>query len=462
MNLGKLRKLIPVRILSVGLLSLLILIPLSSATDVQYANLTPVGNVLSDQLTNQSQGFLFSEGYLLWSGGREALYLYSLKDNSTRTLVTEPASGGWINGYAMSDGTGIWSDNPGPYDILHQYTIASGKSQNIPDTDTTGSQKIYSWNGLKGIERWEPSMYGDRVVWFQGYPSGTYSPADIAFLNTTTNVVTLISESPSGKNGLVINGDNVIWCAYDENVTDAGTHNSLFLHNLVTGKDTVVSSDTGLKGQAALSGNYVGWTDFGDPLATPRPLTRVHIYTIPSGTTQTVPGTSMDQELDFIAGDYAFYSECTPYNQKTNERSCESKMFNIKTGSSWQLPPSRLDRQIVGYSDGLFLAEDTRGDTPELSLFRAENLPLAETITATPAPGMPEEHVTALASTALSVPSTQKSPGFAFPGMVVALVILCGIAGRSDKTPSGKILMDQRPKGYNYPVNQGIEEKTEP
>ena len=286
-------------------------------------------------MTDQSQGFLFSDGYLLWSGGNEALYLYSLKDNSTRTLVMVPVSGGWINGFAISDGTVGWSDDSG----LHQYTISWGKDQIIPDTNTTGSQKIYSWNGFKGIQRWDPSMYGDRVVWFQGYPEGTYRAADIAFLNTTTNVVTLISESPTGKDGLAINGDNVIWCAYDENVTDAGTHNSLFLHNLVTGKDTVVSSDTGLKRQAALSGNYVGWTDFGDPLATPQPLRRVHIYTISSGTAQTVPAASMDQELNFIAGDYAFYSECTPYNQKTGERSCEPEIFNIKTGHTRQRLP---------------------------------------------------------------------------------------------------------------------------
>jgi hypothetical protein len=435
MNLGKLRNLIPLRILSVGLLSLLILIPLSSAAGVQYANLTLVGNVLSDKLTDQSQGFLFADDYVLWREGGETLNLYSLKDNSTRTLVTKPASGGWINGYAVSDGTLVWSDNPGPYDILHHYTLASSKSQNIPDTNTTGSQKIYSWNGIKGIQRWDPSIYGDRVVWFQGFPEGTYRSADIAFLNTTTNVMTLINESPTGKDGLEINGDNVIWCAYDENVTDAGTHNSLFLHNLVTGKDTAVSSDPGLKRQDILSGDYVGWTVFGGP------LTRVYIYTISSGTTQTVPATSLDQELNVITGDYAVYSECTSYNKKTGERSCDSKIFNIKTGNTWQLPTSLADRQIIGYSDGLFLVEDTRGNIPALSLFRAENLPAIETVTATPAlatPGVPEKNGISPTGTTLSETPTLKSPGFASPVMVVALVILCGIAGSASRSPRRK------------------------
>ena len=425
------------RLLSAGLLSLVFMISVSSATGVAYLNTTLIQPVISDNITELSTNFVFSGDYILWdnidAGGGH--YLYSLKDNSTRTLVTESASGGWINGFAISDGRVGWSDDSG----LHQYTISTGNDQVISYTNTTGSQKIYTWNGFKGIQRWEPSMYGDRVVWFQGLPEGTGNPADIAFLNTTTNVVTLINESPTGKDGLVINGDNVIWCAYDENVTDAGTHNTLFLHNLVTGKDTVVSSAIGLKRQDALSGDYIGWMDFGDPLATQRPLTRVYIYTISSGTIQT-PATSMDQELNFIAGDYAFYSECTPYD-KNSERSCNSKIFNIKTGNTWQLPPSLAGRQIIGYSNGLLLVEDTSGDVPALSLFKAENFPPVETVTATPAPttpGVPEENATFPEGTTPTVTPPRKSPGFAFPGMVVALVISCGIAGRTTRPPRGR------------------------
>jgi|GEM_PF-2924049 len=427
MNFGKAQTIILMRILGVGLLSLLILIPLSSAADVQYANLTLVGNVHSSQLTEQSQGFLFSGNYILWDNAGGGLSLYSLKDNSTRTLLPESASGGGVNGFALSDGTVEWSDGSS----LHQYTISSGNDRIISYTNTTGSQKTYSWNGFPGIERWMPAMYGDRVVWFQGYPQGTYRPADIAFLNATTNVVTLINESPTGKDGLVINGDNVIWCAYDENVTDAGTHNTLFLHNLVTGKDTVVSSATGLKRQDALSGDYVGWMDFGDPLATPRPIWQVYIYTISSGTTRTVPAASVNQELNFIAGDYAFYSECAQ-DVKTNRgysESCDANVFDIKTGNTWQILPFGTDRGIVGYSDGLILVEDTSGDLPALSLFKAQNLPSIETVTATPAPGMPENAVISPAGTTPPVSPTRTPPvpGFGYAvcivGIIAALVV---------------------------------------
>ena len=154
------------RLLSAGLLSLVFMISVSSATGVAYLNTTLIQPVISDNITELSTNFVFSGDYILWdnidAGGGH--YLYSLKDNSTRTLVTESASGGWINGFAISDGTIVWSDDSG----LHQYTISTGNDQVISYTNTTGSQKIYTWNGFKGIQRWEPSMYGDRVVWFQG------------------------------------------------------------------------------------------------------------------------------------------------------------------------------------------------------------------------------------------------------------------------------------------------------
>jgi hypothetical protein len=419
----------------------------SFAADVQNLNITPVGNVISEQRDQQpndiTHDFTLSGNNILWRGGEGgggALYLYSLNDHSTRTIATKTSPGsstsGIIDGYAVSDGTVVWSDRDS---TLYEYDIASGKTRNIPDANTTGSQKTYSWNGIKGVQRWEPAMYGDRVVWFQGYPSGTYRAADVAFLNTTTNVVTLISESPTGKDSLAIDGDNVIWCAYDENVTNAGTHNSIFLHNLVTGNDTVVSSDTGLKRQAALSGDYVGWTDFGDPLATPRLPTKVHIYTISSGTARTVPAASMDQELNFIAGDYAFYTECTPSTQNTNERSCESKMYDIKTGSTWQLPSSLSGRQVVGYSDGLILVEDDRGNVPELLLFRTDDLrpvPTETAATQTPAPAETKE--TAPVITTIPESTAQASPGFGSAGMVAALVVLCGIAGKTILPPQGR------------------------
>jgi hypothetical protein len=116
----------------------------------------------------------------------------------------------------------------------------------------------------------------------------------------------------------------------------------------------------------------------------------------------------MNQNLDFIFGDYAVYTECPAYNavdKDTGEEPCQDKIFDIRTGSTWQLPPSLSGLQIVGYSKGLFLVEDTRGDTPELSLFRADNLPPAETVTVTPTPaGMPGSNVTFPARTISSVP----------------------------------------------------------
>ena len=419
------------RILSVGLLSLLILIPLSSAASVESLSTTLVQTVTSNNITGQSTNFVFSGDYVLWNnvGTGGGLYLYSRKDNSTRLIATEPASGEGINGYTISDGTVVWSNGESS---LHEYAIASGVSQDIPDANTVGSQKTYSWNGINGIQRWEPSMYGDRVVWFQGYPEGTYNNADIAFLNTTTNEMTLINESPSAKGGLQINGDNVVWYAYAMNnsVVD-NTQTSIYLHNLATGKDTVVSSDPGLKAQPSLSGEYIGWTDSGNPLAKPIPLSRVRIYTLSTGTIQTVPASSMEQFLGFISGDYAVYSECTPFDQIAAgaDQQCQSKIFDIKTGDVWQYPQSPTDQYsgIWGYSNGLFLVADTKDGAPAFSLVTADNLPPADTITATPAPAMPGNNVTSLAGTTPSVPPVAGTPPAPTESPLSSLIPVTGV-----------------------------------
>ena len=55
----------------------------------------------------------------------------------------------------------------------------------------------------------------------------------------------------------------------------------------------------------------------------------------------------MNQDLDFITGDYAVYSECPVYNEAdkaTGEEPCQAKIFDILTGSIWQLPQSDNDQ----------------------------------------------------------------------------------------------------------------------
>lgn len=445
MKIGK-----PAIILLVLLLAGMVAVP-SSATDVQNLNVTPVGNIMSDQLNEQqpndlTHDFTLSGNYILWRGGEGgggALYLYSRNENSTRTIATKISSGsstpGIIEGYAVSDGRVVWSDGGSS---LYVYDIASGKIRNIPDANTTGSQKTYSWNGIAGVQLWEPAVYGDRVVWLQGYPAGTGRNADVAFLNMTTNTMTLIDESPSAKGGLEISGDTVAWYAYDENVTGGGTHTRIFLYNLTARTKSVPGSGPGLRTQTALAGNYAGWTDFGNPLATPRPLSRIVLYTISSGTTRTIPPTDTNQDLAFITGDYAVYSECPGYivaDQSHGEESCNPKMYDIRTGKTWQLPSSLADQSIAGYSDGLILVEDTRGEVPALSLFRTDDLrPVATGTAAAQTPAPAETNGTSPGSTAVPASPTQSSPGFGFAGIAAALVVLCGIAGKSARPPRGR------------------------
>ena len=47
-------------------------------------------------------------------------------------------------------------------------------------------------------------------------------------------------------------------------------------------------------------------------------------------------------------------------DKATGEEPCQAKIFDILTGSIWQLPQFHNDQTILGYSNGLFLVEDTR------------------------------------------------------------------------------------------------------
>jgi hypothetical protein len=363
------------------------LVPLSSATDGERINATLIRPIISENITEQSYDFDFSGDHILWrnvydqsrtDGLYGGLYLYSLKDNSTRPIATETASGGkGIYWQTMSDNTVVWYENPG---ILHLYNISSHEERIIPDIKTKGAQKIYSWNGERDIERWGPFIDGDRVIWLQGFPAGTYANADIFLLNLTTNKEIPVNESPSAKGGLAMSGDRIVWYSHSEKRD--GRETDIYLHDLATGADTVVCSDPGLQMQTALSEKYIAWTDSHDPLSVPLPLSQIHIYTISDRTTQTIPTTTMNQYNPFFAEDYVIYTECTPYEKSVNKRTCESKIFDIRTGTILNHPSSGNSRdenpaytwKIHDYSRGVFLVEEIQNGERSFGLYRIDNL----------------------------------------------------------------------------------------
>ncbi|MDO9326709.1 MAG: hypothetical protein Q7T80_17295 [Methanoregula sp.] len=426
--------------ISACLLAMVFLVPLSSATDGERLNATLIRSIISENITDQSYDFIFSGDHILWrnvydqsrtDGLYGGLYLYSLRDNSTRPIATETASGDkWINWQTMSDNTIVWNQYPG---ILHLYNIRSGEERKIPDLKSNGAQKTYSWNGERDIERWMPIIDGDRVVWFQGFPSGTYANADIFLLNLTTNEVIPVNESPSAKGGLAMNGNRVVWYTHSEKRD--GRETEIYLHDLATGADTVVCSDPGLQMQTVISEKYIAWTDSHDPLSVPLPLSQIHIYTISDRTTRTIPTTTMNQYNPFFAEDYVVYTECTPYEKSVNERTCDSKIFDILTGTTREFPSSRnnqntngdyeYNRKVHGFSDGQFLIEEIRDGKREFGLYRIENfLQAAKPIGLADKQIIPAGNVTVTGSSTLPLPSTQPAPGFGIMSIILTFLTI--------------------------------------
>jgi hypothetical protein len=436
-------------VISACLLAMVFLVPLSSATDGERLNATLIRSIISENITEQSYDFIFSGDHILWrnvydqsrtDGLYGGLYLYSLRDNSTRPIATETASGEkWIYWQTMSDNIIVWYENPG---ILHLYNISSHEERTIPDAATKGADKIYSRNGIKEIARWMPSVQGDRVAWFQGFSPATYGDSDIFLLNLTTNVIIPVNESASAKGGLAMNGNRVAWYSHSEKRD--GRETNIYLHDLATGVDTVVCSDPGLQSQTALSENYIAWTDFHDPLSVPLPLSQIHIYNISARTTRTIPTTTMSQQNPFFAGDYVVYTECSPYEKSVNKRTCDSKIFDLQTGRTWEFPSSQNDgntngdyeynRYVYGFSDGQFLIEEIRDGKREFGLYRIENLrQTTKPIASADKEIIPAGNVTVTGSTVLPFSSTQPAPGFDMLSIILSVITIGIILRKGDR-----------------------------
>lgn len=433
---GKNSKFTGLFVITACLLSMIFFISVSSAAGTEPMTATQIRPVISDNISEQSHEFAFSGDHILWrnvydqsrtDGLYGGLYLYSLKDNSTRPIATETASGGkGIYWQTMSDNTAVWYENPG---ILHLYNISSHEERIIPDIKTKGAQKIYSWNGERDIERWGPFIDGDRVIWLQGFPAGTYANADIFLLNLTTNKEIPVNESPSAKGGLAMSGDRIVWYSHSEKRD--GRETDIYLHDLATGADTVVCSDPGLQMQTALSEKYIAWTDSHDPLSVPLPLSQIHIYTISDRTTQTIPTTTMNQYNPFFAEDYVIYTECTPYEKSVNKRTCESKIFDIRTGTILNHPSSGNSRdekssyswKIHDYSRGVFLAEEIQNGERSFGLYRIGNLRPENppTIFSGTESGLSGNAITAPRDIGTEL-TTQPAPGF--DGLLAVLTLL--------------------------------------
>jgi len=422
-------------IVSLYILFMAILIPVLSAHEVELIDATPIRQVISENITDQSDDFIFSGEYVLWRNadnhsGTErlngGLYLYSLRDNSTRPIAKETAGGNWIVGQTMAGDIIVWSQYPG---TLHVYTISSGEERIIPDATAKGVEKTYYRNGINEIARWMPYVQGDRVVWLQGFSSATYGDSDIVLLNLTTNEGIAINESRSAKGGLVMSANRVVWYTQSEKRDGRGT--SIFLHDLGTGADTAICSEPGLHTQTALSEKYLAWTDSHDPLSHPLPLSQINIYNLSTGKTQKIPTTTMNQFNPLFAGDYVIYTECYSYEISTNKRTCHSKIFDILTGAIWQFSSSgnnrntgdyEYGRMIRGFFEGEFLIEEIHDGEREFGLYRINNLrePARSTIPAKVS-GVPRENVTTTGSSDNPIPSKRSAPGFEISTFIFAL-----------------------------------------
>jgi len=415
------------------LLALVLLIPGSIAAGADRIDAVLVQPVVAANITPESHDFLFSGDYILWNDG--GLSLYSLRDNSTRPVAIKKENK-WIYWPTMSDTIIVWHQDPGE---IHVYNISSGEERVLPDAATTGASKTYTITRagigvITDVARWMPSIDGDRVALLQGLSPTTYGNSDIFLLNLTTNGMIPVDESPLARGGLSLSGNRVLWYTYLDK-----TNSRICLYDLVTGKETVIAPDPGLKVQTTLSDTYAAWIDARDPLMYPTPLTQVTVYNISAGTTRKIPTTTMRQYSPLLAGDYVVYTECfIPTGKAAFKQTCDSKIFDILTGAVMEFPVSQngrdmnrdyeYDRRIHAYSNGLFLIEEIHGDKRVFGVYRIENLrPVNTKTTPEPAPSAHPVETTATLKVSSSPSPAQPAAGAGAGVLVLAVLAVCGI-----------------------------------
>ncbi|MHC4974267.1 MAG: FIMAH domain-containing protein [Planctomycetota bacterium] len=172
---------------------------------------------------------------VVWVEGfrNETIRLFDFATNTTRTI----ASGAYHIGPRISGDRVVWADYRALQYDVYVYDLTTDVETRI--TDEAADQV---W----------PDICGDRVVWHDarnGRP-------DIYLCDLSTGVETRITDDPNYNQWYPrISGDRIVW-------QDARNGWSLYMHDLATGTETLISDASGSVLAPTISGDQIVWTDF--------------------------------------------------------------------------------------------------------------------------------------------------------------------------------------------------------
>ncbi len=140
----------------------------------------------------------------------------------------------------------VWLDQRTGSWAIYLYDIPSAIERRIADVSTPN---IFTTFG--------PDISGDLVVWADDRYDPTNHKLDVLMYNISTNTLTRITDDAAdqGSGGPHVDGMRIVWC--DTRGDPAG---DIYMYDLSSETESIVSSAAGSEGQPDISGDDVVWT----------------------------------------------------------------------------------------------------------------------------------------------------------------------------------------------------------
>jgi len=351
------------------------------------------------------------------------LYLYHIAENRTELIpgTADDEHGADLQGTRIQGDQVIWRhmffEN-----VFHIYNSTTDTERVVPDALAWGALKTYHRQigniSVDEVERADPTIDGDRLVWTQGFSTATNEPdTDLYMMNLTTGEVIPISEGPGRQERPSISGRYIVW----EDTRNGVENPDIYLYDLETGKERPVCTDRSYQRYPVVSGDYVIWIDLRNGFD----ASQIRLYHIPTGTEIEITGNLMVRhEAPYISGNQLVFLKCIPY--AIDPRGiCQGFLYDIGTGTYTSLPETKVSQMVWGISGDRILYSEETDTSRQMYLFTLENRTPARPVPAT------TEMARNTSSTLLSdTPVTGTSPAGKSPGFdLLPCILAVSLAG---------------------------------
>ena len=356
------------------------------------------------------------------------LYAYHISENRTELVpgtAMDDEHGANILGTRVQKDRIVWqrmfSEN-----VFHIYNTTTGTERVVPDSSAWGALRSYHRTfgniTIDTVERTEPAVDWDRIVWSQGFSTATNDQGtDLFMMNMTTGEVIPITESPGGQVRPSISGRYIVW----EDTRNGIENPDIYLYDLETRTETPVCTDPSYQRYPVVSGDYVIWLDFRNGFD----FSQIRMYQISTGTESVIGGDQiMRHDSPFISGDRVVFLKCIPYS--VNPRGiCQAILYDIGTNEYSSLPKTEGSQSLWGFSGDRILYSEETDTSRQMYLFTLENRTPALPAATVSGESQNSSSVLPADTPVTGVTTAAQSPGFGLLPCSIAVFLACLVLG---------------------------------